>query len=201
MKKNYPTFRFAAALAIMAGALAYATPVSAQAGKTGTPGTVSATGIDSGKALYVIDGVEATEKEFKTVNPNNIESVDVIKDASATRTYGEKGKNGVIAIKTKGGEKACCVDGTCECGEKCAKATAGDNISALAKTFDAMRSDYSTIVSPLYIIDGVVADNTAFKAINPDKIMSIDVLKDASATKIYGDKGKNGVIIIKTKKG
>ncbi len=56
--------------------------------------------------------------------------------------------------------------------------------------------------SPLYVIDGFpVEDPTVGSSINPNDIASIDVLKDASATAIYGARGANGVIIITTKKG
>ncbi len=56
--------------------------------------------------------------------------------------------------------------------------------------------------SPLYVIDGFpIEDPRAGAAINPNDIESIDVLKDASATAIYGARGANGVIIISTKKG
>ena len=54
---------------------------------------------------------------------------------------------------------------------------------------------------PLYIIDGVEAKDDVMKTINPVDIESISVLKDSSATVKYGDKGKNGVILITTKKG
>ncbi|GAB4018599.1 SusC/RagA family TonB-linked outer membrane protein [Spirosoma koreense] len=51
----------------------------------------------------------------------------------------------------------------------------------------------------LYIVDGVQGVNAA--DINPNDIQSIDVLKDASSTAIYGSRGANGVIIITTKRG
>jgi len=54
--------------------------------------------------------------------------------------------------------------------------------------------------SPLYIIDGVQVEN-ALSVISPQDIESIDVLKDASATAIYGARGANGVVIITTKGG
>jgi TonB-linked SusC/RagA family outer membrane protein len=54
--------------------------------------------------------------------------------------------------------------------------------------------------SPLYVIDGVQMEN-ALNVISPQDIQSIDVLKDASATAIYGARGANGVIIITTKSG
>ncbi|MBU3123848.1 SusC/RagA family TonB-linked outer membrane protein [Sinomicrobium weinanense] len=62
---------------------------------------------------------------------------------------------------------------------------------------------------PLYVIDGVIISNTAtlgsgtnpLAGINPSEIESIDVLKDASATAIYGSQATNGVIVITTKRG
>ncbi|WP_221391234.1 TonB-dependent receptor [Dyadobacter sp. NIV53] len=52
---------------------------------------------------------------------------------------------------------------------------------------------------PLYVVDGFVGAD--FTTINPDDISSVEVLKDASATSIYGSRGANGVIIISTKSG
>lgn len=53
---------------------------------------------------------------------------------------------------------------------------------------------------PLYVVDGVVVGNSG-SFLNPADIESIDILKDASATAIYGSRGANGVILITTKKG
>lgn len=55
--------------------------------------------------------------------------------------------------------------------------------------------------TPLYVIDGFPIENPDNNAINPDDIESIEVLKDASSTAIYGARGANGVIMIKTKQG
>jgi TonB-linked SusC/RagA family outer membrane protein len=55
--------------------------------------------------------------------------------------------------------------------------------------------------APLYVVDGFPLENANNNTINPDDIESIDVLKDASATAIYGARGANGVIIITTKRG
>lgn len=53
--------------------------------------------------------------------------------------------------------------------------------------------------SPLYVVDGMLLDDISF--LNPNDIQDINVLKDASATAIYGSRGANGVIIITTKRG
>lgn len=55
--------------------------------------------------------------------------------------------------------------------------------------------------SPLYIVDGFPVENPNNNSINISDIESIEVLKDASSTAIYGSRGANGVIIITTKKG
>ncbi|TKB99255.1 TonB-dependent receptor [Pedobacter cryophilus] len=55
--------------------------------------------------------------------------------------------------------------------------------------------------SPLYVIDGFPLENFDNNSLNPSDIESIDVLKDASSTAIYGSRGANGVIMITTKKG
>ncbi|WP_332002834.1 TonB-dependent receptor [Chitinophaga sp.] len=63
--------------------------------------------------------------------------------------------------------------------------------------------------SPMYVIDGIIIGGTAalgagvnpLAGINPSEIESVDVLKDASATAIYGSQATNGVIVITTKRG
>lgn len=54
---------------------------------------------------------------------------------------------------------------------------------------------------PLYVVDGMVLQASGIDNINPNDIESIDILKDASATAVYGSRGANGVILISTKKG
>ena len=53
--------------------------------------------------------------------------------------------------------------------------------------------------APLFVVDGMMVDDINF--LNPNDIASMEVLKDASATAIYGSRGANGVVIITTKKG
>jgi TonB-linked SusC/RagA family outer membrane protein len=56
--------------------------------------------------------------------------------------------------------------------------------------------------SPLFVVDGIQLDDPAqFQNIPPGDIATYDILKDASATAIYGSRGANGVIIVTTKKG
>lgn len=59
----------------------------------------------------------------------------------------------------------------------------------------------STNGDPLFVVDGIVGVENALSNLAPEDILSIDVLKDASSTAIYGARGANGVIIITTKRG
>ena len=57
--------------------------------------------INANSPLYIVDGVPITN--LNTINPNDIESVNVLKDPSTTAIYGVRGANGVVLIKTKTG--------------------------------------------------------------------------------------------------
>lgn len=63
--------------------------------------------INSGTApLYIMDGVPISSSDFNTINPADIESISVLKDASSTSIYGARAANGVIVITTKRGRMA-----------------------------------------------------------------------------------------------
>jgi len=63
--------------------------------------------INSGTApLYILDGVPISASDFNTINPADIESLSVLKDASSTSIYGARAANGVIVITTKRGKIA-----------------------------------------------------------------------------------------------
>ena len=55
--------------------------------------------------------------------------------------------------------------------------------------------------SPLYVIDGIPSSSRTIMAMNPNDILSISVLKDASSTSIYGARAANGVVFVTTKSG
>lgn len=57
---------------------------------------------------------------------------------------------------------------------------------------------YAGDQNPLIVIDGIVRDMTAFNMLDPNDVKNVNVLKDASATAVYGVRGANGVIIVTT---
>lgn len=81
-------------------------------GQTGSPGSATMVRIrgvntvnDNGP-LYVIDGVATRNQNLSSLNPNDIESMQVLKDASAAAIYGAQAANGVILITTKKGTRS-----------------------------------------------------------------------------------------------
>jgi TonB-linked SusC/RagA family outer membrane protein len=85
--------------------------VTAQNGKPGAAafvsvrGAVSITG-GSAQAVYVVDGAFVSATEASALAPNDVESVNVLKDGAAAAIYGIRGGNGVVVINTKRGKNA-----------------------------------------------------------------------------------------------
>lgn len=84
--------------------------ISQNSGAPGTTAEINIRGIGTLTAgrnpLLVIDGFPSSEStDLTSINPNNIASIEILKDASAAAIYGSRGSNGVILITTKGGAK------------------------------------------------------------------------------------------------
>jgi TonB-linked SusC/RagA family outer membrane protein len=58
----------------------------------------------STEPLYIVDGAPTNSVVFRNINPEDIESVSILRDAAATSIYGSRSANGVVVIKTKGGK-------------------------------------------------------------------------------------------------
>ena len=101
--ENTPTAAFDQALQ---GQVAGLTVLS-NSGEPSASATLTIRGtnsINSGTApLYILDGVAISASDFNTINPADIESMSVLKDASSTSIYGARAANGVIVITTKRG--------------------------------------------------------------------------------------------------
>ena len=142
-------------------------------------------------SLVIIDDV-IMEKGYKlnAISPADIDSISVLKGEDALSLYGEDGKDGVVIIRTK---KASGInqdmDNVKVVGYRAMK---DGTITSLAEKFGDDK--------PLLIIDDVVMGrNMDLKEIDADQIESVTVLKNESAISIYGEEGKSGAILIKTK--
>lgn len=100
--------------------------------------------------LYIIDGVQV-ENGLNTISPQNIQSIDVLKDAAATAIYGARGANGVIVITTKSGRP----------GRLIASYNGFIGIRKLPKTLDVL-SPYDFIVYQSERSRGTSADSLSF---------------------------------------
>lgn len=82
--------------------------VTTQDGQPGTQSDIIIRGASSmtqsNKPLYVIDGFPIDDLDQTSLNPNDIESISILKDASSTSIYGSRGTNGVVMITTKKGK-------------------------------------------------------------------------------------------------
>lgn len=81
--------------------------ITTGSGQPGSSATVRIRGTGSinsnNSPLYVVDGIVINTGDFASLNPNDFESVTILRDASATSQYGARGSNGVILIQTKRG--------------------------------------------------------------------------------------------------
>ena len=79
--------------------------------------------------------------------------------------------------------------------------TSSERPGTLGSVYIRGQRSISATSSPLYVVDGVPLQAGGIETLNPRDIESIDVLKDASSTAIYGSRGANGVILVTTKHG
>lgn len=158
---------------------------------TGTQKTIEIRGINKEfpeNVLILVDGNIIENSSLNSIDPNQIESLDILKDANATSLYGDKGKNGVITITTK--KTSAPLTGSVK------GLSIQENENTKANLIIRGEKTWGK-EEPLIIINGEIAE---LNTIDPDDVESLEILKDASSLALYGDKGKNGVITIKTKK-
>jgi TonB-linked SusC/RagA family outer membrane protein len=118
--------------------------VSATSGRPGSEPTVKIRGIGSinreSEPLYVIDGLPVTGG-LNHINPNDIESVNILKDASASAIYGARGANGVVMITTKRGVQ----------GKPVISFSSYVSYSKIPRLYDIMNADeYVTFLDSAY---------------------------------------------------
>jgi len=137
--------------------------------------------------LFIVDDSPVSESIFKAINPERIYSVNVLKGEAAIKKFGDKAKNGVVEVILKTNTKPLVYTDS----------LTRQRISVRTNEFNQYGNSKAT---PLFVLDGVIIDKAKMDAIKPDNIESISVLKDKSATALYGEKGKDGVILITSKK-
>lgn len=129
------------------------------------------------KPLYVLNG-EIVNDGLDHIKPEDIERIDVLKDASASALYGEKGKNGVVLITTK--------------VEK--------NTPLREFKNSKQRKKPTNLRDPMYLLDGKEINAIAFNRLDPNEIAAMEVFKGVERSlTINGSAGRN-VVKITSKK-
>ncbi|WP_025146019.1 SusC/RagA family TonB-linked outer membrane protein [Pedobacter jeongneungensis] len=174
---------------------------------TGDKGAFSITAKNGDKLVFTFMGYEAKEITIGTASNYKV----TIKEATASLTdvvvvgYGKSSRktlsSAITSVKPEELNKGAIAD----VGQLLQGKVAGMNISASGdpnKPAAVILRGASTVNSPgapYYVIDGIPGADIA--AIAPADIESIDVLKDAAATAIYGNRAASGVIMVTTKRG
>ncbi|GGK46432.1 MULTISPECIES: M56 family metallopeptidase [Flavobacteriaceae] len=159
---------------------------------------------DNEKPIVYVDGELSDNNALESTNPNSIKSVSVLKGEAAMEQYGEKGKNGLILITTKENKKSVNLlnsDKEIDASENVyiIKSDEKGKKDKIIKSQNFIKFS-STEEQPLYILNEKEITSKEMEGIDPNTIKAINVLKDEAAVEKYGDKGKNGVIIITLKK-
>ena len=153
--------------------------------------------------LILIDGIEADVDALENFKVEHIESFSVLKDALAVAVYGDRGKNGVILIMSKNGQKTPENSFEVEHEGVTIIATLPDDSEKKADQpkffYEALQSTINKSPQPLIFINGIESDEDTLKNIKLEQIESFSILKDASATALYGVRAVNGLILVKTK--
>lgn len=128
----------------------------------------------SADPLYVVDGVQVgTSIDF--LNPNDIESIEILKDASATAIYGSRGANGVIMITTKSGGK----------GKAVVTFSANYAVQHNANHIDVADAElFASAVRQAVSNDGTSLTNLAYSESYKGKLNNIDWQDEMSRTAI-----------------
>jgi TonB-dependent SusC/RagA subfamily outer membrane receptor len=148
--------------------------------------------------LVFVDGQKATTEVYNDLQPDEIESISVLKDKQSIEMYGEEGRDGVIIIKTKKNG----VDG--DEPEVILTDTARGDVKVMIDALNEnppLRLRHSSGNQPIIIVDGKkMTKDFELTTIDSKEIESVTVLKDNKGVELYGEEGKEGVIIITKKK-
>ena len=176
-----------------------------------------------GNPIIIINGKEVSPADLKNMDPSSIKTIDIRKEQQGAKSSTTK----IVRVEASGAKVepgkqvfAITMDSTNHKGGQVFIKTTDDQVAEKmendpkALTFTATDKDgkktytfvqKSTVRTELpkdvlYIMDGKEISEKDMKDLSPNMIQSINVLKGESAKALYGEKGKNGVIVIKTKK-
>lgn len=158
--------------------------------------------------LIILDGKETSKKNFEKIKPEDIESINVLKNQKATDKYGGKAKDGVIEVRTKGNSEhsgEAKAQSPWKVGAGLNKSDPNWNLLEYYGQMEKMAPSenyFPDIDKALILINGQVSAKKDLERISVNQIkMFIPISADnKEAIKKYGNQAKNGVIEIVLKK-
>ncbi|MDU1892563.1 MAG: M56 family metallopeptidase [Dysgonomonas sp.] len=154
---------------------------------------------DDKKPLIIVDGKKV--ETMDNIDPNMIESIEVLKEQASISEYGEEGKNGVIKITFMPKEKLKePVIIQIKNKNENKLSIISDTISVKKPSVIFNLSEESIPGEVLFIIDGEEVTAQKVNDLDIEKVESVTILKDKASTAIYGVRAKDGVVIVETKK-
>ena len=154
--------------------------------------------VKRGYPLFIVNGKEMPQKEFSKITANDIESLEIFNDDNTIKKYGYKAKNGVVEVTTKAEWETKFIIGK-PFDDNDAKVIGYGSTKPNDTKFTIKAVSTLNGETPLIVVDGKKIKTKNLEIYNDD-IESTNVLKGETATKKYGEEGKNGVIEITTKK-
>jgi beta-lactamase regulating signal transducer with metallopeptidase domain len=149
---------------------------------------------DTLKPIYVLDGKQINESQFKKIDSKDIKTINIIKDNDAITKYGDKAKYGAIEISLKQDTSLVLTkqekDSVLKIKPKNVTINKAEQITSDSLIYNDKK---------IFIVDNIETTKEELDKINSNTIETITVLKSEKAIAKYGDKGKNGVLEITTK--
>lgn len=176
-----------------------------------------------GNPVIIINGKEVSPADLKTMDPSSIKTIDIREGQQGAKSSTTK----IVRVDASGSKVepgkqvlTITIDSTNYKGGQVIMKTSDDPIIAMAekdprtitinaadekgkKVYTIVRKETISTEMPkdvLYILDGKEISQKDMQDLSPNMIQSINILKGESARTLYGEKGKNGVVEIKTKK-
>ena len=156
---------------------------------------------DGTDPLVLVDGRERPASSINNISPEQIRTITILKDSTAIRMYGDKGRNGVILVELKEANKEALQpdDAVAVASGQPSDAAVGAAESARLPFRIAGSSDPVERLRVLYLVDGERVPEII--SLDPARIESVTVLKgEGNVPPEYAGQGYEGVIEIRTKK-
>ena len=126
----------------------------------------------SPNTLYLVDGeIMPADFTLASIAANNLYSIRIMQDKHALQLFGKRAVNGVIAIMTK----------------------------TFREKQPSLPGIKAPAFQPLFIVDSVVLSEKTMKEVDPKQIESLQVVEGEKLLLAYGEKGRNGVVVIRLK--